>query len=758
MTVATLTKKTRTVVLLKGGRPAASRVLVLGSLRWARALVPNPDGRTYDKHDDWVGVPIIRDMIVQSLSDRLPKPHVEPASPRGKTAADLKRRLGHITAVFNRFQTYSTDPKGSAKVLRLEQNYRERIHDYSAAREAIGSYLSEALDAGDALGTVDVVAVYDHDGSMIGEIVRALSVPRKRKPFEGRSLILACRDQVDASSLKALCARLRCGPNETAVVVTASWLRKGGANIVEYGSIEQTLREIVSCAVAKSGPLPALLRYSAHVVILFEETGAAYLRRDRNGRFTGSFHFCPNLDDVAQAESETYGRSPSQTALVLAALVRQVASERKLGDFSPALRLAVAAANAHFTDGFDVADPFNSAKSVLSAARCEELRKQEVAGDKTTRPESLASSLKFEVDMTAAVKWTRLGAWRRGQSDDAVRQRLRELVTLGPEVVFRNASAAPALRLWYPSSSISCPYLRIGRLKILDSEEIQGFLALSKLIRQYLGNAGNTRPLSIAVFGAPGSGKSTAVKELVDSVRPGAGQAVMPYNLSQLESVGALTEAFHQIQDRALGSSQVPIVMFDEFDCAFDKAQLGWLKYFLAPMQDGEFLGKSGTYKIGRAIFLFAGGTSRNFDEFRNRAAKAKPAMLEEMKAAKLTDFVSRLLGYLNVRDVNPPRRRESASQLLQRQVKRALTLRLQLGKYVTGIVERETSTGRERIRIADEVIDAFIDAKKYEHGVRSMESIVKMSRPVADQFVIASLPSRSLLDMHALKFLRDGH
>ena len=33
---------------------------------------------------------------------------------------------------------------------------------------------------------------------------------------------------------------------------------------------------------------------------------------------------------------------------------------------------------------------------------------------------------------------------------------------------------------------------------------------------------------------------------------------------------------------------RIPIVFGDEFDCSFENNQLGWLKYFLSPMEDGE--------------------------------------------------------------------------------------------------------------------------------------------------------------------------
>ena len=56
----------------------------------------------------------------------------------------------------------------------------------------------------------------------------------------------------------------------------------------------------------------------------------------------------------------------------------------------------------------------------------------------------------------------------------------------------------------------------------------------------------------------------------------------------------------------------------DEFDSELNGVEKGWLRYFLAPMQDGLFLSNGEQHVIGRAVFVFAGGISENRNEFYN--------------------------------------------------------------------------------------------------------------------------------------------
>jgi hypothetical protein len=268
-------------------------------------------------------------------------------------------------------------------------------------------------------------------------------------------------------------------------------------------------------------------------------------------------------------------------------------------------------------------------------------------------------------------------------------------------------------------------------LRSYDRSEIESFRSIKNLISEYLDSPGIGRPLSIAVFGAPGSGKSFGVTEVAESVAPGR-LSKLEFNLSQIHSTDDLVAAFHIVRDVAL-TGKIPIVFFDEFDSEFD-GKLGWLKYFLAPMQDGQFRDGEAIHPIGRAIFVFAGGTCSTFTQF------AKEKGDEEFKGAKGPDFVSRLRGYVDIKGPNPV---SDDDRLFV--VRRAIFLRFLLQKNAKNIFDV-----KKRCRIDPGVLRAMIKVPYFKHGVRSMQAILEMSLLSGRRrFEQAALPSPKQLRLH---------
>ena len=107
-----------------------------------------------------------------------------------------------------------------------------------------------------------------------------------------------------------------------------------------------------------------------------------------------------------------------------------------------------------------------------------------------------------------------------------------------------------------------------------------------------------------------------------------------------------MISALHRVRDIAL-EGKIPLVFFDEFDSAFE-GKFGWLKYFLAPMQDGKFREGETMHPIGKSIFVFAGGICAPLQNFLVSYPKIRKKR-REFKNAKGPDFISRLRGYVNI-------------------------------------------------------------------------------------------------------------
>ncbi|MBI5249107.1 MAG: AAA family ATPase [Desulfomonile tiedjei] len=295
------------------------------------------------------------------------------------------------------------------------------------------------------------------------------------------------------------------------------------------------------------------------------------------------------------------------------------------------------------------------------------------------------------------------------------------------------------------------PAGRFRGLVTIDRSEIESYRSIRNLIREYLDGNKSGNPLSIAVFGKPGSGKSFGVTEVAESVAPGRIEN-KEFNLSQFESTEDLIAAFHKVRDIALGN-KVPIVFFDEFDSDFH-GRLGWLKYFLSPMQDGKFRDGETSHPIGRAIFVFAGGTCSTFEEFSGEkdcsiktAGSATPTESEvaedsrkkAFKEVKGPDFVSRLRGFVNIKGPDPTDGDDTRYML-----RRAILLRSLLSRKAKHLIDHSG-----RLAIDEGILRALLKIPEYKHGVRSMTAIMEMSLLAGRKsFEQAALPSPEQLEL----------
>lgn len=281
---------------------------------------------------------------------------------------------------------------------------------------------------------------------------------------------------------------------------------------------------------------------------------------------------------------------------------------------------------------------------------------------------------------------------------------------------------------------------RFGRLWSFTPEEHKQLIALQALLDGYLRLPSPPRALCLAVFGAPGSGKSFAVKEVCQELQKtrtdGLQLPITEINLTQLQSPAELAERLAEVVT-STEANAVPLIFFDEFDAPLAGSPMGWLHWFLVPMQDGNFQYTGKKLLLQRAVFVFAGGTAERLEDF----GSADPV---GFRAAKGPDFVSRLRGYLNVQGPNA---------LKHTKLRRAVLLRGALEKV------EEARTGQKRAPargITDQLLDAMLHAGRYLHGARSIHAIIEMAaaesvrRGYVTDLALNDLPPDHVLAVHA--------
>jgi hypothetical protein len=264
------------------------------------------------------------------------------------------------------------------------------------------------------------------------------------------------------------------------------------------------------------------------------------------------------------------------------------------------------------------------------------------------------------------------------------------------------------------------PVLKYANFISVDRKEIEDYRKIYNYFEEYLLNQDNHKPLSVCVFGPPGSGKSFGIEEMVKHFQnikryqniQGFKIQTRIFNLSQF-NLDDLSSAFNQIRDISL-NGELPIVFWDEFDSEVGSQSLGWLKRFLAPMQDGEYYENADKHSIGRAIFIFAGSVYKNSREI--EGAK------EKKKENKLPDFLSRIAGSLNIFGLDQVKYEDKNFDMDKLyMVRRAVIIRKIIEKHL-GMNEND----KMQENITRLTIDNLLNRDHYEHGIRTLESEVK--------------------------------
>jgi hypothetical protein len=464
------------------------------------------------------------------------------------------------------------------------------------------------------------------------------------------------------------------------------------------------------------------LSHCAHVIISFGLAGAILLSRQQEKvlpPFQCSLFFDPKVIEQMWEKDNPGGMVGIHTCLA-ASLARQWMLSPNKPDLQLGIQSGLAAMRTLHLEGYgEQGTPLSQVNLVFPIERIAAALSKPASQFTVTPVEDPMRFIQHKGGLTAKPLtegfWTILQDKFRGGLDLVAKQ----VVLEGPDIPLQGV-----------------PWGQFGNLLTVDRQEIESYRSIRNLVAEYAGQKQATRPLSIAVFGSPGSGKSFGVTEMAKSLLPGQIEPIT-FNLSQFDSVEGLLSAFHQVRDVGL-SGKIPLVFWDEFDTSLGEIPLGWLRYFLAPMQDGKFQDGQISHPIGRAIFVFAGGTSSSMAEF-DQGTKV------EFKAAKGPDFVSRLKGYINVLGPNPVKGVDADPFFI---IRRAILLRSSLKRSAPQLFEKRN--GKEVLKIDQGVLRALLKVGHYKHGARSIESLFAMSQLTGKTaFERSSLPAESQLDLH---------
>jgi hypothetical protein len=609
-----------------------------------------------------------------------------------------------------------------------------------------------------------------------------------------------------------LTALLKSHPEKLIVIIPADELRKSGMPISRSLSWERSFRDVVE--EIRSGEL-FHGNMPPHLVITFDYDAALYLRTSAAGKKSnkrvveaGSIVFSIGGAE-GEFESKIEGDMPGAqtafvsvlTALLYGQLVKGAKSRGAGGDpltgMATMLSCALIAKRRLLRSGFAV-DPRTKRPYRLDTV--------EIAGTKRSVPRLLYSEGIFSLQAEPRVApddpfgappdpslrseksskrrdfydpFLHHETFKRNLADQdlAVHDFTADNIpiknwndwSIFKEVAKhgRLASYADYVIQGVPPKHI--PICSFGKIKTAEFHEIEDFRTVANLLQSYLSNPSASRPLGIAVFGPPGSGKSFAVKNIVETLPEAIKRLTKDdrheCNLTALSDPEDLAHYFQLARNSVL-RGKVPMLFFDEFDCTVGNTPFFWLKHFLAPLQDGEFRSNQIVHPLGRVIFVFAGGVYDKFAEFASemqknsnssRGSEAKKKKAGNQPNFKGVDFLSRLHGHIDIAPFSPaknakafyPSSKNNLAVLVDPSylMRRAFVLRSLLEMHLSEIFSR----GSPRLAGIDRrIVNALLATKSFSHGARSMEAIIRMSvLEGSDHFEISHLPPDNQLKMH---------
>lgn len=476
---------------------------------------------------------------------------------------------------------------------------------------------------------------------------------------------------------------MQCEPRKRLiVVVSARLLRRDDIRLSRGLSWERTVEHLVNGL--SHNPAIQPLRNARHLIVTFDGDGAVWVDFSKPGQPARI------VFDAAHAEGEwsstIEGEAFGYQTCLAASVVQAIASMRNEDaepEFQSAIERGLSAMRSLREEGHGVA------VTSTGAVECGYGFPDDRLATEILHPSHRFVRASVPLQPADLSRWSILASFQNPVTPT------RPLFGFARQLAVQGDSVLD-----------HAPHLRIGRLLTAGRDEMETLRSLRRIMVAYRDTNAGKKPLSIGVFGEPGSGKSFGVEQLAVGVFGAPGEKAyrgwIEFNLSQFDTPSDLMGAFHQVRDRVL-QGLVPVVFWDEFDAKSYK----WLQFLLAPMQDGRFQEDQLTHTLGKCVFVFAGGTADTFEEF--GPPKKDPAY-PQFKLDKGPDFKSRLDGYLNVLGPNS----HGADDVFF-PVRRALMMRNLLG------------CGRDdRLDIDNGLLTALLEVPEYKHGARSLGKVLE--------------------------------
>ncbi len=524
--------------------------------------------------------------------------------------------------------------------------------------------------------------------------------------------------------------------DKTTVVTTSDSLRKGGANISRSLSWDKTIED--TAEELKNGYFNDVFKNCKRIIILYDKFGiGCFTTKSQTNRFSGTdihegkLSFEKFVYDTKNYEGAWENKNEGflcGSLSLLATASTLINNQQKLS-ISYIFKMVLSSIHKYHEYGGGTGlqiDFSESKKFIKELFNFHQLSPVEA---ELNNKEILKNLKQF---YSAYPKYYKLAEYGLKE----IRSRFQSNILVdycGKGEEFLYAKAFEIIITGHKNALKPVPMASYGKYFTFDRDEIERINFIQNLINTYQVNLTDKRPLSFAVFGAPGSGKSFAIKELLNTIFRTA-KDLLVFNLTQIHDINDLYQAFNLVQNSAV-KGVLPLVFWDEFDNMDNM----WLKDFLAPMQDGEYNNNGINHTIGRAIFVFAGGTCNSFEEYESKVHKTE--------GIKGPDFISRLRGYVNIKGPNPeiqPNNIKSSDYAYL--IRRALLIRFHLETHHRGIFDADFIPS-----INPGVINALLKTKEYKHGSRSVESIISSSYTESNNhFGFSSLPSPQLLNIHA--------